>query len=321
MTARPSEASPPAVFPSGQQFAIGIDRVRAVITEVGAGLRSLTWDGQELLDTYAADEMASGGRGQVLAPWPGRVAGGGYSFLNRSHQLPINEIAQQNAIHGLARWLSWIPTRYSQTAVTLACTLHPQPGYPFALRLEEGYAIVGDSLEVTTAARNVGPDPLPYGVGHHPYFTLRTPRVDDMILTIPARSRFPIGARGIPSPPAVTLDGSPFDFRAPRPIGPLVTDECYTDLTAEDGWARVTLTAPGSHLALTVALDANHQFLQVYTGDTLADSARRRGGIAIEPYTCAPNALNNGLGLRVLEPGERWLSTWRIIVSESSHSP
>lgn len=321
MTARPCTTSPHPVAPSAQQFEIGNDRLRAIITEVGAGLRSLTWDGQELLDTYGVGETAPGGRGQVLAPWPGRVAGGGYTFLNRSHQLPMNEVAHQNAIHGLVRWRRWIPTNHSRTTVTLECKLHPQPGYPFTLQLREEYAIVGDSLGVTTAVRNLGSDPLPYGVGHHPYFTLGTPRVDDVVLTIPARSHFPIDARGIPLPPAVAVDGSPFDFRAPHLVGPLVMDECYTDLITRNSWAHVTITTPGSHLALIVALDANHRFLQVYTGDTLPERDRRRGGIAIEPYTCAPNAFNNGCGLRVLQPGERYASTWRIIVSDIVSEP
>ena len=41
----------------------------------------------------------------------------------------------------------------------------------------------------------------------------------------------------------------------------------------------------------------------------------RRGGLAIEPYTCAPNAFNNGYGLRVLQPGELFASAWSILLS------
>jgi aldose 1-epimerase len=41
-----------------------------------------------------------------------------------------------------------------------------------------------------------------------------------------------------------------------------------------------------------VWMDSTLSFAMVYTGDTLADSARRRHGIAIEPMTCAPDAFN-----------------------------
>ena len=50
-------------------------------------------------------------------------------------------------------------------------------------------------------------------------------------------------------------------------------------------------------------MDDRFRFVQVYTGDDLPDPARRRCGVAIEPMTCAPDALNSGDGLVVLEPG------------------
>jgi aldose 1-epimerase len=42
----------------------------------------------------------------------------------------------------------------------------------------------------------------------------------------------------------------------------------------------------------------------LFTGDSLADPARRRQGLGVEPMTCAPNALQTGVGLHVLAPGE-----------------
>ncbi len=81
-----------------------------------------------------------------------------------------------------------------------------------------------------------------------------------------------------------------------------------------DGFARVKLTAPGESPQVTVFMDSNHQFLQVFTGDALPVADQRRA-IAIEPYTCAANAFNNGLGLRVLQPGESFTTLWGITVS------
>ena len=67
--------------PSGTQFELREGDRRAVITEVGATLRLLQVGGVDLLDGFAADAMASGGRGQVLCPWPNRIDGGRYTFL------------------------------------------------------------------------------------------------------------------------------------------------------------------------------------------------------------------------------------------------
>src|SRR6266566_1765502 len=50
--------------PSGRQFELTAGQQRAVIVEVGGGLREYAVDGQPVLDGYAADAMADGGRGQ-----------------------------------------------------------------------------------------------------------------------------------------------------------------------------------------------------------------------------------------------------------------
>jgi len=53
----------------------------------------------------------------------------------------------------------------------------------------------------------------------------------------------------------------------------------------------------------------------LFTGDTLAGAERRRG-LGVEPMTCAPNAFQSGLGLRVLEPGEQLTASWGITVEK-----
>src|SRR5947199_63099 len=84
----------------------GYDRApahRLVVVEVGGGIRE--WEG--VLLGYGADEMCSSGRGQVLAPWPNRLAGARYDWDGNELQLPVNEVATDSAIHGLVRWTNW----------------------------------------------------------------------------------------------------------------------------------------------------------------------------------------------------------------------
>ena len=90
--------------PSGEQIEIAFDEQRAVIVEVGGGLRSYSASGHDVLDGYGVDEMSTSGRGQVLIPWPNRLQDGSYEFDGRRHQLPLTEPTAQNAIHGLVRW-------------------------------------------------------------------------------------------------------------------------------------------------------------------------------------------------------------------------
>jgi aldose 1-epimerase len=133
------------------------------VVEVGGGIRE--WEG--VLDGYPLEEMCRSGRGQVLAPWPNRIEDGRYAFDGETYQLALNE--PPYAIHGLVRWASWRPVARDAGRVELEHVLHPQPGYPFTLRLRVEYRLAGDGLTVRTSAENVGALACPFGVGHHPY--------------------------------------------------------------------------------------------------------------------------------------------------------
>jgi aldose 1-epimerase len=126
--------------------------------------------------------MCSSGRGQVLAPWPNRLAGGKYEWDGEELQLPVNEVGTGSAIHGLVRWASWRAVEREAARVVLEHVLHPQPGYPFALRLRVEYRLAENALTVRTEAENVGSRACPFGVGHHPYVLATTGRVDDLVL-------------------------------------------------------------------------------------------------------------------------------------------
>lgn len=166
------------IRPSGEQFELAAGSHRVVVVEVGGGIRE--WDG--VLLGYGGDEMCSSGRGQVLAPWPNRLAGGKYEWEGAELQLPVNEAATGSAIHGLVRWGSWRLVEREAARVVLEHVLHPQPGYPFTVRLRVAYALTEKGLTVRTEAENVGDRACPFGVGHHPYILAPTGLVDDLAL-------------------------------------------------------------------------------------------------------------------------------------------
>ena len=291
--------------PSGRQHPIASADQEATVVEVGGGLRTYTVAGEPVLDGYGLDQMADGGRGQLLVPWPNRIRDGRYHFEGQDLQLALTEPSRQNASHGLVRWSNWRAAVEEGDRVVMELELHPRPGYPFTLGLSVEHRLGPGGLSVATTATNRGDRPCPYGAGAHPYLSVGTGLVDAARLQVPADTRLETDDRGIPTG-SIAVEGTPYDFHAARPIGDFVLDTAYTDLTGNEA----VLEAPEGRRA-TVWWDSAYRWLMVFTGDTLAPG-RRRKGVALEPMTCAPNAFVTGDGLRVLEPQESWTTTWGI---------
>jgi aldose 1-epimerase len=299
------------MIPSGRQVVLEHGDARAVVVEVGGGLRSYAVGGRELLDGYAEDERCTSARGQVLAPWPNRLRGGRYRFGDVERQLALTEPETGGAIHGLVRWVRWTPTDQARDAVTMRYALPPQSGWPFALDLAVRYELGPDGLRVRTSATNAGDGPAPAGLGMHPYLRAGDGPIDGARLRAPGRARLVADDDGIPTGETVPV-GEDDDFLEPRQIGGTELDTGFTDLARDaDGRARVALEAEDAE-PVVLWLDEGFAHLMLFTGDGLPDPERRRRGLGVEPMTCAPNALASGDGLAVLQPGETLTAAWGI---------
>lgn len=294
--------------PSGTNVTLEHGDYRATVVQVGAGLRTLTRSGVDLVAGYEHDQMCTAGRGQVLVPWPNRIEDGRYTFAGRDFQLPLSEAKSGNAIHGLTRWVEWsLQDRTTQSA-RWECRLSPQPGYAGHLALAVSYALSDAGLLVETSATNIGSDPVPYGAGAHPYLTVGRP-IDGCELRLPAATRCPSDPRGLPGPPE-PADAHGFDFRERRRIGAAVFDDAFGDLEYAGGRAEGELSDPDSGRSVRLWLDPSYRWLQVFSGEGQPDLARR--AIAVEPMTCPPNAFRSGVDLVVLAPGQTHRAAYGI---------
>ena len=291
-----------AASPSGEQFELTRDDQTAVVTEVGAGLRAYSLGDRELLDGYPADELASSGRGQQLLPWPNRIRDGVYRLDGREHRLPLNEAERGNAIHGLVRWSTWTVADRTTERIVLEHVLHPQPGYPFTLELRVEYSLAPDGLSVRTTAQERGRRVVPVRRG-----LPSVPRGDRRRRGGASASRSDRPRERRARHPGELVAGRRrARLPAPRPVGSVQLDHCFTDLERDaDGLARVELDGT------TLWVDESYPYLMVFTGDALPDAERRRS-IAVEPMSCAPNAFASGDGLVVLDPGETHAAAWGI---------
>lgn len=300
---------------SGAQLGIAHGTQHVVVTELGATLRSYEIAGEPVVWGFSPDEICRAAQGQVLAPWPNRIEDGRYRFGEVEAHAAIDDAAGSNAIHGLVRWLPWRIEDVQPSSCRLSCVLLPQPAYPFCLSLSIEYALGPSGLSIHVSARNIGARNLPFALGFHPYFEAGVGRADNVTITLPAKRRLLLSARGLPTG-VEPIEGTPYEvLTADRsaPIGPLVLDACFTGIVAgTDGRWRVLLERD-CEVAPRVVLWADQVFgyIQCFTGESIGPEHARRH-VAVEPMTAPPNALRSGDGVIVLAPGESFRASFGI---------
>lgn len=296
---------------SGHQFSLVFGGYRASIASIGATLRSLTFDGRDLVVPFEADEVRPSYRGVTLAPWPNRVVDGRYRFGEAEHQLALTEPSRDHALHGLLAWAEFADRVVEDDRVVLAAVIEPQIGYPFRVEVEVEYRLDADGLAQTVTARNLGADAAPWGTGPHPYLVGGPGPVDEWTLTLPASEVLTVTPVRL-SPVAVeSVDQHPeWDFRAARQIGDVFIDHAFTELATVDGVTEVRVVGPDGH-GVAMTWDERCPWVQVHTAD-LPEPADNRIGLAVEPMTCPPDAFNSGVDLVVLEPGAESAASWRF---------
>ncbi|MDH2429567.1 aldose 1-epimerase family protein [Sphaerisporangium sp. TRM90804] len=278
----------------------------AEITKAGAALRVLRHGDRDLVTSWPQDGPIPYYSGTLLAPWPNRLARGRYTFGGRSLSVPINEPERGHALHGLVAFAPWQLAEEGPGFAGLAHTVEPSPGYPFRLAMRVRYTLNAQGLTTTLTAENTGDEPAPYGCGPHPWLLAGDGPKEGWRLELPA-GRVLLTDEVLLPRELTDVQGTPYDFRAERPIGDTVLDEAFTGLTpAADGVTRVRVL--GAEGGVQIAWDASAMpWVQVCTGTGFGHP-----GLAVEPMTCPPDAFNSGTDLIVLGPGEKHEAAWTI---------
>ncbi|HWO62384.1 MAG TPA: aldose 1-epimerase family protein [Umezawaea sp.] len=280
---------------------------RAVITRTGAGLRSFEVGGAPYVETY--EERPPMSSGAVLIPWPNRTADATWRLDGEVQHLEVTEPARGNAIHGLVKLAEWSVLEHTGSLVSLETTIAAQAGWPVPLHVTTSYALDENGLTVAHAVRNVGDRPTPFGVGTHPYPRAGLSRTDDCTLKLAASTVVPLDPdKMVPTGLPQHVGGTEFDFRTARSLKGVNLDTPFGGCEpGPDGLVHHELRGPEQSVELWA--DAVFKWVQVYTSDAYPGRGR---AVAIEPMTCPPEALNSGVDLIVLAPGEAWAARWGI---------
>ena len=235
-----------------------------------------------------------------LVPFSNRIRGGRFTFRGREVALAPNMAPDPSPLHGQG-WLSpWTVEAVTETEADLL--FRHEPGeWPWRYEARQHFALDHDGLGIRLECRNLSDEPMPCGLGQHPYFPCTSQTrldtrvegawtIDEHVLPVervPATGRFDLEDRLV----------------------------CGQDLDhGFDGWSGLArIHTPGAPFAVEMSSPQARCF-QLY-------SPAAGGLFVAEPVTHTNAALNAPeeewarLGLKVLEPGEAMALAARIAVT------
>lgn len=272
--------------------------------------------------------------GALIGRFGNRIAGGRFTLDGRTHRLPLND--GPNHLHGgpggfhRALWSAAPLDVPGGAGIVLS---HASPagdqGYPGRLEARVTLALTPDDALVLMYHATADAA-TPVNLTQHSYWNLAGHGAGDILdhlLTLDADHFLPVDATMIPTGEVRTVDGTPFDFRRPTPIGARIDagdpqlepgrgyDHTWVlDAPPGEPARAARLVDPASGRSLDVL--TTQPGIQVYTGNWLdglegKGGARygRRAGIALETQHFPDSPNRPAFPCTILRPGEEYRST------------
>ena len=241
-----------------------------------------------------------------LVPFCNRIRGGEFAFRGRTVRLSPNMPPDPSPLHGQGWQAEWTVAEADAASVKLR--FRHEPGeWPWVYAARQVMRLDPGGVSVELACRNLSDEPMPCGLGLHPYYpcdgatVLETEvsgawTVDADVLPVehvPATGRYDLGQRAI----------------------------CGQDLdNGFDGWSGVALIRWDDGLGLRLS-SPDARFFQVYSpkeGRLFVAEPVQHANCALN----APEAEWAGFGIEVLEPGEeRVLRARFAVIDQPPASP
>jgi galactose mutarotase-like enzyme len=221
-------------------------------------------------DDFAGNKSFSLG-GALLAPYANRISGrdvaGAREIEARidGHRLRLPRNwggkaagARTYAMHGLILDASVTYSQAQPDRVTGRRAFGDFGGrWPSRTDMDFEWRLEAGALLLSVRVRNTGQEPLPFGLGWHPYFALPSGRRDQARLRLPAASRVEVNNYDevLPTGRLLPTAGTAYDFSEPggRALGGLYLDDCFTNLSRENGCAVIEMLDPAAALGLRVS--------------------------------------------------------------------
>jgi aldose 1-epimerase len=248
-----------------------------------------------------ADALASGC--YPLVPFGNRVKDNRFSFNGRDYIFEPNTGWDKHYLHGEGWQAQWNITRQDASSLELFFDHKADDATPYNYSATQGFTLRDGVFELTLSVTNQGKEPLPFGLGWHPYLPM-TPKTT---LVAPARKYWTEVDDWLPGEAAeIPTD---VDFSEPRGLPYRWVNNGFEDWCGE---AQIVWPERQTRLSLTADPVFRHAF--IFVSDTSFDPTFKRDYFCFEPMSHLANGHNlPGLGdLTVLEPGEVLAGSMRM---------
>lgn len=234
-----------------------------------------------------------------LVPYVNRIRGGCFSFLGRDVRIAPNMAGDISPLHGQGWLAPWTVESAGERSAVLRF-VHPAGEWPWSYEAIQRFELDEGGLTLTLNCLNTGREPMPCGLGQHPYFPCGPDtRLDADVLTV-----WTIDADILPVD-QIAASGR-FDLRNRKVCGQNL-DHGF------GGWGGKARMSDPAWPAELILSSPTARFFQLYSPPT--------GGIFVaEPVSHANAALNapaeewSALGMEVLDPGQEAELTMRLDV-------
>lgn len=276
--------------------------------------------------------------GCIAGRYANRIANGKFTLDDQEYQLATNDGSNHlhGGTHGFDKAIWQASTTISEESAAVTLQYHSvdgEEGYPGTLAVTVTYRL-DNKNQLSLAYSATTDQPTVLNLTNHTYFNLAGEgSILNHIVWIDADRYTPVSSSLIPTGELATVEGTPFDFRAPTPIGERIDHEdtqlgygggydhnwVFNDKSADSASsgsaAQITVIDPTSGRRLDV--HTTQPGVQFYTGnmmpETLAGKAgqtyEKRGGLCLETQHFPDSPNQATFPTTVLRPGETFHET------------
>ncbi len=266
--------------------------------------------GRASLDEYLEND---GYIGAAIGRHANRIANGEFELRGVKYKVGVNE--GKNSLHGGINGFDkkiWGVTEIPhENAIILSCiSVDGEEGFPGNLSVAIKYSVTDDnSLRIEYRAST--DKETVCNLTNHSYFNLsghESGVIDEQVLQINSEFYTPNGSDCMPTGEILSVMGTPFDFRAPKPIGQDIDADCEQikmfggfdhNFAIKGRGFRLAAVAASEKTGITMEMYTDQPAMQLYTANALPDGVHKgdvdypkHGAFCLEAQVF-PNAMSH----------------------------